>query len=211
VTTAATTAVFNSTAVLEVGSLAVGTSQLAVGKIYYASVLNGLSGPVVVAFDPGRSPAAAASLIAYTGETWTINTSGSPAAALVRTTAITLTGYKRGLGQSYNLESNFERGERSVKLVRSRQQPLGGGAPEVLLHRSEVVHKFQTDILIETELPQWREFLGSVAAGELFTIDRYGTIASPVEPKQAVLDDDDYEEQRLGGQLYRIAFSARIL
>jgi hypothetical protein len=123
---------------------------------------------------------------------------------------IHLTGYKRGYGQSYNLESSFERGERGVKFERSRQQPIGGGAPEVLLHRTEVTHKFLTDILTEGELAQWREFLASVAAGEIFTIDRYGTIASPVEPKQAMLDDDSYDEQRLGGQLYRIGFSARI-
>jgi len=114
-------------------------------------------------------------------------------------------------GESYTLESQFEQGERSVRVVSNKHQPLGGGAPHVLLNRREVEFRLSTDVLTEAELPQWREFFASVEGGEEFTLDRYGTIAAPVEPKQAVLSSESYEEQRLGGQLYRIAFSVLIL
>jgi hypothetical protein len=49
VTTAGTTSIFNSTAVLEVGSILVGTSNPARGKFFRAQVLNGIDG--TVAFD----------------------------------------------------------------------------------------------------------------------------------------------------------------
>lgn len=214
VTTAATTAVFNSTAVLEVGSMITGTSQLAIGRVYYASLLNGLAGPVAAVFDPGRAAAGASSLIAYTGETWTINTSGSPAAALVRTTPVTLTGYKRGLGQSYNIEFKAEQVDRAVKVKRSEQQPLDTSKPpETLLFGQHATISVLSEVFSEaSQIQQFREFLASVSAGEIFTFDRYGTVASPVDPRQAQLESADYAEQRVMRTLQqRIPFTVRLL
>jgi hypothetical protein len=52
------------------------------GKVYYAELRNGIDGPVVAAFDPSRADADATTFVAETGETWTINQSGSPAAEI---------------------------------------------------------------------------------------------------------------------------------
>jgi hypothetical protein len=218
VTTAGTTSIFNGTAALEVGSIDSGTAQLFNGRVFSADVAAGIDGAAVASFDASLATRGAATFAAATGETWTINQSGTPPAelqgrALVTAAAgpvVTLTGYKRGLGQSYSLEPQFEQAERSVKMKRNEVQPLADVPPEVLLHRRETHFEMLTDILTEAELPQWREFLASVAAGESFTLDRYGTLAAPVEARQAVLASDDYSEKRLGGQLYRIAFSARV-
>jgi hypothetical protein len=209
-------AIHDGSAGLEVGSI--GTAAVLDGRIHYAEVRNGIGGTVVASFDPTLATRGAASFASATGETWTINQTGTPPAelqgrALVTAAAgpvVTLTGYKRGLGQSYSLEPQFEQAERSVKMKRNEVQPLADVPPEVLLHRRETHFEMLTDILTEAELPQWREFLASVAAGESFTLDRYGTLAAPVEARQAVLASDDYSEKRLGGQLYRIAFSARV-
>lgn len=124
---------------------------------------------------------------------------------------ITIQGYKRGLNESYQIEAGLEVADRRVKTVRSLKQPIGGGAPEVLLHRREVYLDVRTTSLEEAVMPQWREFLASVEGGELFTFDRYGTIAAPVEPKSVMLVSDDYREAREFMFRYRLSFQVRLL
>jgi len=220
VTTAATTSVFNSTALLEVGSINSGTAQLAAGRVYYASLLNGLAGPVVAALDPTLGVRNGTTIIAANGETWTINSSGTPPAmlqgpALFTAAAgplVSVIGYKRGLGQIYTLESGANRLDRNVKVQRSEQQPMGGGVPEVLLYRRETFDEVTTAWITEAQLLQWREFLASVEGGETFTFDKYGTIALPVAPKLAMLSSTDYSEAREGMDfVYRISFTVRLL
>ena len=67
-----------------VGALNAGSFGVIDGKIYRAQVLNGIDGPVVVDFNPADAITGATSFVSSaTGETWTINQSGSPAAAMV--------------------------------------------------------------------------------------------------------------------------------
>lgn len=201
-------AIHNGTSVLSAGASASGVNN-ANGRIYYAEVRNGIGGPVVAAFDPGRAAAGAGSLVAYTGETWTINAGAS----LVRTTPVTITGYKRGFGQSYNLEFKAEQVDRKVKFNRNEQRPIGGGAAEVLFRFSDPTVDVLTEILSESsQVPQFREFLASVAGGEVFTIDRYGTVAAPVDPRQAQLESVGYDEKRVMTTMQqRIPFTVRLL
>lgn len=225
VTTAGTTAVFNSTAPLEVGSMVSGTSQLASARIYSALLLNGLAGTVVASFNAALGVRNGTTIVASTGETWTINQSGTPAALLQGSPLVTaaagpsvsIAGYKRGLGQNYNLEFYSGMIDRSVKVMRTSHQPLGGGAPETLLQRRETYVDVTVigpngDGIPEASMPQWREFLASVEGGEPFIYDRYGTIASPVEPKSAMLSSDGYQERRIDSiRSYTLAFQVRLL
>lgn len=221
VTTAGTTAVFNSTAGLEVGSISGGTAQLASGDLYYAALAGGLTAtPVAAAFDASRGVRNGTTVVAASGETWTINTSGTPPAllqgpSLVAVSAgpsISITGYKRGLNQSYSLEFGGNRLDRSVKVQRSEALPMGGGAPEVLLYRRETFDEITTTWITEAQLLQWREFMASVEGGEVFTYDKYGTVAVPVSPKQATLASTEYSEAREGMDfVYRITFTVRLL
>jgi len=75
----------DSPSILEIGSRDTGSQGLAVAKIYYAEVRNGIDGPVVAKFDPLNDGALLGdtSFTASTGEVWTINQSGSPAAELI--------------------------------------------------------------------------------------------------------------------------------
>ena len=190
------------------GQLVVGSTSFPGSRIYYGEVRNGIGGPVVAAFDSARAPAGAATLVAYTGETWMVGGSG----VLTRTTPVTVTGYMRGYGQSYGLDFNASALQRSTSVKRNVQQPIGGGAPEVLLNRSESTIDVTTQLLSDAQLLQWREILASVAAGEIFTFDPYGTIASPIEPHQAMLESEQYTEARLDVlMLYRISFTVRLL
>ena len=73
---------FDGTDDLAVGGQPGGSSPMA-GKIYYAEIRNGIDGPVVAAFDPGRASTGAREFMAETGEIWTVNQSGSPFAELI--------------------------------------------------------------------------------------------------------------------------------
>jgi len=134
--------------------------------------------------------------------------------------SVSIKGYRRGLNQSYNLEFYTERVDRSVQVKRSQQQPLGGGAPEVLTFRRETFIDVTVlgplgALLTEVQILQWREFLASVEGGEVFTFDRYGTIALPVEAKSAMLASENYMEERVAGVggagLYKLSFQVRLL
>jgi hypothetical protein len=133
---------------------------------------------------------------------------------------VTITGYRRGLDQTYTLEFYSERVDRSVQVKRSVQQPMGGGAPEVLTYRRETFVDVRIlgplgALLTETQILQWREFLASAEGGETFTFDRYGTVAVPVEPKSAILERPDYMEERIAGAgnagMYKLGFRVRLL
>jgi hypothetical protein len=134
--------------------------------------------------------------------------------------SIVIVGYKRGLGNSYQLEFYSETSDRSVKSERTVNQPMDNVAAEVVLYRQEVFIDLTVlgpdgALITEALMRQYREFLASVSAGELFIFDRYGTIASPVEPKNAQLSSDDYKEERIAGTgasgLYKLSFKVRLL
>lgn len=86
VTTAGTTAIFNSTAVVTLGN---GTNNAAlIGKIYKAEIYNGIAGTRVANPDFTAQSAGATSFADGDGNTWTVN---SPA-AIVATTATNFVG-----------------------------------------------------------------------------------------------------------------------
>lgn len=134
--------------------------------------------------------------------------------------SVSIVGYRRGLSQGYDLEFYTEKVDRSVKVIRNQQQPMGGGAPEVLTYRREtyvdvVILGPLGALLTEVQILQWREFLASVEGGETFTFDRYGTIAAPIEAKSAMLASEGYMEERVAGianaGLYKLSFQVRLL
>jgi len=148
------------------------------------------------------------------GNSTTTKISQDTSASLVTEAAgpsVTIVGYKRGLGQSYSIEIGTS-GDRSVKVTRNVQQPLGGGAPEVLLHRRESTVMVTTGYISEAQIKQWREFLASAEGGETFTYDRLGTVAAPDNPVQAALESESYTEMRVGdSSSYQLSFPIRLL
>lgn len=84
VTNAGVTSIFNSSAIVEVGTKTTGLQEFLSGKIYRAQMFNGIAGTLVAEFNPdARTTAGATSFVSATGETWTINQSGGTPAALV--------------------------------------------------------------------------------------------------------------------------------
>lgn len=63
----------------------------------------------------------------------------------------------------------------------------------------------------EGTLEQVIEFLSSVAGGEAFTLDPYGTLASPDNAVAVVLDSKGYSPKRLGlSDYFTISFVAKV-
>lgn len=213
-------AIHNGAGALTVGARSNGAIPLG-GRVYYAEVRNGIGGTIVAALDPTLGARGAVTWTAGTGELWTVNSSGTPpamlqGAALVTESAgasVTLTGYKRGLGQSYDMEFRCDQADDpGPNFVRTSNRASGGGAPEVLLERiddsfSVSVFGTSTGLIDDAAAKQWREALGSMAAGETATFDRYGTVASPDNPVQVYLMGDGYKIERISGaRLYKVSF-----
>lgn len=124
---------------------------------------------------------------------------------------ITIIGYKRGLGQSYQIEFGAEVLDRSSDADREENQPMADVAPEVILYREEAIEEVRTAAVDQTTMNQLREILSSVRAGEGFTFDKYGTIAAPDNPLSAVLVGKSYAEQRENSAFkYRVSFRVRV-
>lgn len=111
--------------------------------------------------------------------------------------AVVIQGHKRGFGQAYSIEFTPRRLERSSQQVKNEQIAVGG-ASETLLHGIRVFWDITSSRLLEADMPQWRELLASVAAGENCTFDPYGTIAVPDMPVACKLAKSDFAEQRIG-------------
>lgn len=124
---------------------------------------------------------------------------------------VTVQGYKRGLGQAYEIEFGAERLDRRVDITRKQHRSIGGQT-ETLLHRNDVKWMCQTDILEQSDLPQWYEFIHSVEGGETFTFDPYGAVATPDESLPVILASQSIREVRVGStKKYRFMFEVLVL
>jgi len=100
--------------------------------------------------------------------------------------AVTITGYKRGLNESYEIETE-------AHILTPQDTPIAkqamalDGTPETLFTRNDATWEVNTDFILESAWLQWREFIRSVSGGEIFTFDAYGSIASPDNPISVML------------------------
>lgn len=83
VVTVGVIALFDSATPLSVGGHDGTDVGSMIGKVYYAELRNGIAGPVAAKFDAARGVTDSAKVVSDTGEIWTINTAGAPAARLV--------------------------------------------------------------------------------------------------------------------------------
>lgn len=76
-------AMFDSTANLTVGELNNNTGPL-VGKVYYTELRSDIDGPAIARFDAKRFAGSELTMVAETGETWTITQTGGTPAQIVQ-------------------------------------------------------------------------------------------------------------------------------
>ncbi len=80
VTQAGTTSIFDGNGAVTIGH---NSGEAFAGKAYYFELRNGIDGPVVANFNAGKFAVGGLNAVASTGETWTINQSGSPKAEII--------------------------------------------------------------------------------------------------------------------------------
>lgn len=94
-------------------------------------------------------------------------------------------------GEVCVLELNFQEAVRAV-LVDKVAARSAGGNMEVVLNRQDVTYRLTTAPVHGVQLLRLREFLDSTNGGEEFTIDYYGSAASPKRVKRI---DQGYTEE----------------
>ncbi len=110
VTTAGTTSLFNSTQVVELGARESGAADLLIGKIYRASIYSTIGGTTpVVDFNPALATDQAATFVASTGETWTINSTGSKPAQIVASSRLLGDGAAHKMAAAYTANQALTR------------------------------------------------------------------------------------------------------
>lgn len=121
---------------------------------------------------------------------------------------------KRSVMDSHSIETEYEfevalnKFERSAKREQETSPSLSG-VRFTVLHRIDVFYDISTvplsDLLV---IDQMREFLDSVAAGEQFTLDVYGEIGAPDDPRTFIIDGDYKENMVDISGFYSFSFKA---
>jgi len=114
------------------------------------------------------------------------------------------------LSTQYTMDFTMSRADRRHN-VYNRQSESLNGTRETLRYYGSEFYDITVNEIEHADLPLWREFIESVDGGETFTIDIYGTEASPDNPVTATLESNYYAEQRIQTTLYyNISFRVRI-
>ncbi len=112
------------------------------------------------------------------------------------------------VGLSYSIDLALNKVDRSSKSQVKTAISLGGNQ-ETISHRQDIFFDINERNVLKSELPKFRSFLDSVQAGEPFTFDPYGTIASPDYPI-TVIADPNYTEKRTDTlELFDISLKVR--
>ena len=86
-----------------------------------------------------------------------------------------------------------------------------GGTTETTFNRLDESWAVSAAFQAQSTYDDWREFFSSVAGGESFTFDAYGTVASP-DNAQTVIMEGAPSMPRVGNlQGYKPSFNARVV
>ncbi len=112
-------------------------------------------------------------------------------------------------GTQYSMEKAAGPLTPEDRIIKNSWRALGGNE-ETLLDRIETVWNLTTDWIREAELEFWQEFTASVAAGEQFTFDPYGTIAVPDAPLTVALENKAIRWARAGSKkIFTVSLTLR--
>lgn len=132
----------------------------------------------------------------------------------------TQTATAHASGSSYTIGFDAEQLDPSFSTKRTQRVSLGGST-ETIFQRTEEKWAVKTSILEESDIPQWRELLKSVAGGETFTFDPYGTTSvgadglrttTADDAKSVIMDSDSWSEERESStRMYRVSFTVKVV
>ena len=129
-------------------------------------------------------------------------------------TAITYTATRNissghSASTEYQLECEMVQLDPSIQAQKQRNQSQGGNA-EVILHRIDTGYSFKSSYIEDTDKAVWDEFLHSVAGGESFVFDAFGTIAS-ADNEETVVMIGSPTWNRASHDAWQVAFKMDVL
>ena len=111
---------------------------------------------------------------------------------------------------TYQMDFSSTTLNQSLNIAGSRSVALDGTTEGVLDYVADV-WGVTTAVVEAADLPQWYEFLASVAAAESFTFDAYGTSGSPDNAQTVILDGTPSISRIDMLTKYQVTFNARVL
>jgi len=124
--------------------------------------------------------------------------------------SVTIQGYEHGYGTSYALEQIHTGDARFELGVIKEQVRARTGYAETLLKRIDKTWTVTTDWIAQADIVYWSEWIMSVAAGEFFTVDPYGTAAAPDNPVLVELLKSNFPFARVGTlSEFKLSFTVR--
>jgi len=99
-------------------------------------------------------------------------------------------------GTNYTLEFDLSAYDPQIGVTRNENTSLGGLRETILLRQTDTYSMTATAIP-EADKPLWEEFFASVSAGELFQFDPWGTIASPDNPVNVIMESKQFTPRRM--------------
>lgn len=124
--------------------------------------------------------------------------------------SITIDGYLHGKGANYSLDLRFRSDNRQRQVIKYNSQALDGNTETIVQDRINY-YDINSGVIIPNVYRSMIEFLDSCESNEQFTFDRDGSIAIPVDPLAAVLEDEGYTEERIGISDRGFSFRVRLL
>lgn len=123
---------------------------------------------------------------------------------------ITITGYEHGVGEEYELETVSHVMDRGLNTEKKQATSISG-IKETIRYRKETFWDILTDFITEAEMVYWDEFVASVDGGESFTLDVYGSIATPDNPVSVTMEGDPIVIRVGDAKLYQLSFKVKVI
>lgn len=109
----------------------------------------------------------------------------------------------------YTIEIDMVRHDPSRTTIKNESVSIGGRRLTVF-HRIDKSADISTVHTKSTAIhAQMEEFFDSVAAGEQFTLDPYGTLLSPVEPETVMISGEPGKTRHKYIEMWQYSFSIR--
>jgi len=111
----------------------------------------------------------------------------------------------------YTIEFPISVGDFAGEVFVDEYVSLNGTREVVQQAREDDDWNITATFIDQAKLPEWDEFFYSVAGGQAFTIDFYGTIAVPDVVRNAVMLSARQTPRRTAEQLFDLPYAVRIV
>jgi hypothetical protein len=111
-------------------------------------------------------------------------------------------------GNSYQIECDFE-SFAETQISKGTFDETLDGTMEGWLDALQFEYNISTDLILNSAMPNWREFFSSVASAETFQIDFTGTISSPGTDIDVYLSSTSVSQTHVGGVGYKYQFQVK--